>query len=224
MSGSIRVLIVDDHAMVRRGLRSFLESEEDIQVVGEASGGAEAIRKVQELSPDVVLMDLVMREMDGVTATRSICEQSPTSRVLVLTSFGEDDKVFSSIKAGAIGYLLKDAPAEELGRAIRSVAAGELHLHPDVARKVLNEFASIHKESPPDTELTPREKQVLTLLAGGQSNKEIAQTLNISIKTVKTHVSNILSKLHLVDRTHAAIYATRRGLAQQDQTTRPKSK
>lgn len=219
----ISVLIVDDHAVVRRGLRSFLESEEDIEVVGEASDGAEAVKKVQESLPDVVLMDLVMPGGDGITATRQVHEVSPSSRVLVLTSFGEDEKVFPSIKAGAMGYLLKDVPAEDLGRAIRSVARGELLLHPEIARKVLDEFAVVHSEVPPLTELTPREIEVLTLIARGRSNKEIAQHLQISIKTVKTHVSNILSKLHMMDRTQAAVYAVRQGLVPPEQASRPRA-
>jgi NarL family two-component system response regulator LiaR len=208
----ISALIVDDHAVVRRGLRAFLESEEDIEVVGEAADGTEAVQQVRELLPDVVLMDLVMPGMDGITATRQIGEVSPSTRVLVLTSFSEDEKVFSSIKAGAMGYLLKDVPAEDLGRAIRSVARGEFLLHPEIARKVLDEFSAIRPETSPLTRLTPREIEVLTLVAKGRSNKEIARDLGISVKTVKTHVSNILSKLHMMDRTQAALYAMRQGL------------
>ncbi len=221
MGEAISVLIVDDHAMVRRGLRAFLESEQDMEVIGEAADGAEAVDKVQDLLPDVVLMDLIMPDMDGITATRQIRQVSPNTRVLVLTSFGDDDKVFASIKAGAIGYLLKDVPAEDLGRAIRSVARGELHLHPEIARKVLDEFNSAHDETPPLTELTGRELEVLSLLARGYSNKEIARDLHISIKTVKTHVSNILSKLHIIDRTQAALYAVRQGLSKATETRHP---
>lgn len=208
----ISVLIVDDHAVVRRGLRAFLESEEDIEAVGEAADGAEAVQKAQELLPDVVLMDLVMPGMDGITATRQIGELTPSSRVLVLTSFSEDEKVFPSIKAGAMGYLLKDVPAEDLGRAIRSVARGEFLLHPEIAKKVLDEFSAIRPEMPFLAKLTPREIEVLILVARGGSNKEIARDLSISVKTVKTHVSNILSKLHVMDRTQAALYAMRQGL------------
>jgi NarL family two-component system response regulator LiaR len=220
----ISVLIVDDHAVVRQGLRAFLESEEDIEVVGEAADGTEAVQKVQELLPDVVLMDLVMPDMDGITATRRISETSPNSRVLVLTSFSEDEKVFPSIKAGAMGYLLKDVPAEDLGRAIRSVAGGGFLLHPDIAKKVLDEFSLIRSETPPLTRLTPREIEVLTLIARGRSNKEIARDLSISIKTVKTHVSNILSKLHMMDRTQAALYAVRQGLVPPKEATGPKTR
>ncbi len=222
----IRVLIVDDHAVVRRGLRAFLESEEDIQVVGEAADGVEAVEKAQELLPDVVLMDLVMPGIDGVTATGQVVRASPDSRVLVLTSFGEEDKVFPSIKAGATGYLLKDVPAEGLVRAIRSVANGELLLHPEIATKVLDEFSNTHAETPALAELTPRETEVLTLIVKGRSNKEIACDLCLSIKTVKTHVSNILSKLHTIDRTQAALYAVRQGLVpprQSSESPQPRS-
>lgn len=208
----ITVLIVDDHAVVRRGLRSFLESEGDIEVVGEAANGAEAIEKVQELLPEVVLMDLVMPGMDGVDTIRRVSQISPASRVLVLTSFSEDDMVFPSIRAGAMGYLLKDVPAEDLGRAIRSVARGEFLLHPDIAGKVIDEFRAPQATVPPMTDLTPREIEVLTLIAQGYSNKEIANSLCITIRTVKAHVSNILSKLHAMDRTQAALYAVRQGL------------
>lgn len=208
----ITVLIVDDHAVVRRGLRSFLESEGDIEVVGEAANGAEAIEKVQELLPEVVLMDLVMPGMDGVDTIRRVSQISPASRVLVLTSFSEDDMVFPSIRAGAMGYLLKDVPAEDLGRAIRSVARGEFLLHPDIAGKVIDEFRTPQATVPPMTDLTPREIEVLTLIAKGYSNKEIANSLCIAIRTVKAHVSNILSKLHAMDRTQAALYAVRQGL------------
>ncbi len=208
----ISVLIVDDHAMVRRGLTSFLQSEEDIEVIGEAGNGEEAIIKTQELVPDVILMDLVMPGMDGISATRRIKQVSPGSRVLVLTSFGEEEKVFASIKAGAMGYLLKDVPAEDLGRAIRSVAKGEFLLHPKIALKVLEEFAPEPASPPIMSDLTPREIEVLRLVAKGKKNKEIALELNISIKTVKTHVSNILSKLHILDRTQAAMFALQQGI------------
>jgi NarL family two-component system response regulator LiaR len=208
----IAVLIVDDHEVVRRGLRSFLESQGDIEVVGEAADGAEAIEKVQDLLPDVVLMDLVMPGMDGIDAIRKVCQTCPSSRVLVLTSFSEDDKVFPAIKAGANGYLLKDVAVEDLARAIRSVAGGEFLLHPEVAGKVLDEFRETPKEMTPLSDLTPREIEVLTLIAKGYSNKEIAAALCIATRTVKAHVSNILSKLHAMDRTQAALYAVRQGL------------
>jgi NarL family two-component system response regulator LiaR len=208
---AITVLIVDDHAVVRRGLRSFLKSEGDIEVVGEATNGTEAIEKVQQLLPEVVLMDLVMPGMDGIATTRTISRVSPTSHVLVLTSFGEEDKVFAAIKAGARGYMLKDVPAEDLARAIRCVAQGEFLLHPEIAEKVLDELCKPAAE-PLRGELTPREVEVLTLVAQGLTNREIAQRLTISVRTVKAHVSNILSKLHAADRTQAAVYAMRQGL------------
>jgi NarL family two-component system response regulator LiaR len=208
----ISVLIVDDHPVVRQGLRAFLDSEEDIEVVGEAGDGAEAVRKAGELRPDVVLMDLVLPGMDGVASTLEIRKTSPSSRVLVLTSFGDNEKVFPAIKAGAMGYLLKDSSAEDLGRAIRSVAHGEFLLHPDIAKAVIDEFSVIGPEPASLRDLTPREIEVLTLIARGCSNKEIASHLCISIKTVKTHVSNILSKLRVTDRTEAAVYAVRQGL------------
>lgn len=212
----IRVLVVDDHAVVRQGLRTFLESEEDIEVVGEAGNGEEAVRKAQDLAPDVVLMDLVMPGMGGSVATQKIIEVSPHSSVLALTSFSEDDKVFPAIKAGAKGYLLKDAPAEALGRAIRSLARGEFLLDGEIANKVLEEFHSVSQPiHPPVEDLTPREVEVLALIARGHANKEIAQSLGISIKTVKTHVGNILGKLHVMDRTQAAIHAVRQGLVPQ---------
>ena len=208
----ITVLIVDDHAVVRRGLRSFLESEGDIAVVGEAADGAEAIAKVRELRPQVVLMDLVMPGVDGITAIRQVGQASPGSRVLVLTSFGDEDKLFPSLQAGAMGYLLKDVPAEDLGRAIRSVARGEFLLHPDVAGAVLEDLRAGRTAPPSETGLTPRETEVLLLLAKGHSNKEIATGLGITVRTAKAHVSNILGKLQALDRTQAALYAVRQGL------------
>jgi NarL family two-component system response regulator LiaR len=217
----ISVLIVDDHSVVRCGLKMFLDSEDDIDVIGEASDGQQAIDLAAELLPDVILMDLVMPGMDGINATRRICELIPSSQVLVLTSFGEDEKVFASIKAGAMGYLLKDIPAEDLGRAIRSMARGEFLLDPGIARKVLDEFSSSYKKEIPVVHLTPREIDVLTLVARGRSNREISSDLNISIKTVKTHVSNILSKLHAMDRTQAALYAVKHGLIPADGVWEP---
>jgi NarL family two-component system response regulator LiaR len=210
----IRVLIVDDHGVVRQGLRTYLELLDDIEVIGEAENGTEAVAQVRQHQPDVVLMDLVMPEMDGIEATRQVSAISPSTRVIVLTSFADDEKVFPAIKAGATGYLLKDVSPGDLANAIRAVHAGETHLHPDITRKLVDQFASPRTvpTSAPD-ELTPRELEVLRLIAQGMSNREIAQALTISEKTVKTHVSNILSKLHLVDRTQAAIYAHRHGVA-----------
>jgi len=208
----ITVLIVDDHAVVRRGLRSFLQSEGDIEVVGEAADGAEAIARAQALRPQVVLMDLVMPGMDGIAAIRQVIQASPGSRVLVLTSFSDDDKVLPSIKAGATGYLLKDVPAEDLGRAIRSVARGEFLLHPGVAGTVLGDLRTDRTAPSSGAGLTPRETEVLILLAEGYSNKEIAARLGITVRTAKAHVSNILGKLHAMDRTQAALYAVHQGL------------
>lgn len=213
----ITALIVDDHQVVRQGLRVFLESEGDIAVVGEAVNGSEAVNKAQELLPDVVLMDLVMPGMDGITAIRKIRETTPSCKVIVLTSFSDAEKVFPAIKAGAAGYLLKDIPAEELVNAIRAVAYGGFLLHPGIAGKVLEEFSEPKTPAPALAVLTLRERSVLTLLARHRTNKEIAQELNISIKTVKTHVSNILSKLHIIDRAQAAVYALQQRLVLPDE-------
>ena len=208
---TISVLLVDDHRVVRQGLCDFLELQEGIEVVGEAGSGEEGVQLAQDLLPDVVLMDLVMPGIDGVEATRRIKAISPSSRVIVLTSFIDDDKVFPAIKAGAISYLLKDVQPEELARAIWAAQRGEAVLHPEVEAKLMHEFTS---PQPADTveQLTEREMDVLRQIARGKSNKEIADALIISEKTVKTHVSNILSKLHLADRTQAAIYALRQRL------------
>ena len=211
----ITVLIVDDHAIVRQGLRTFLELQDDIQVVGEASTGAEAVGQTRRLLPDVVLMDLVMPEMDGIAATRHICALSPGTKVIALTSFGEDEKVFAAIKAGASGYLLKDISPSDLVRAVQAAHRGEVQLHPEIAKKLMDEFAKRTKKTIPD-ELTERELEVLRLVARGLNNRKIADELMISEKTVKVHVSNILSKLHLANRTQAAIYAIRKGLAPEE--------
>ena len=224
----IKVLIVDDHAVVRQGLRTFLELHDDvpsddpsalpIEVVGEAANGVEAVDLARRLQPDVVLLDLVMPEMDGVQATSEIVRSSPRSRVIILTSFGDDDKVFPAIRAGAQGYLLKDIAPADLVRAVRAAYLGEVQLHPKVAKTLMSAVAAT--AGPPGEhtpvsheELTPRELEVLRLIAAGLGNHDIAQKLVISEKTVKTHVSSILGKLHLEDRTQAAIYALRHGLA-----------
>jgi NarL family two-component system response regulator LiaR len=225
---TIKVLIVDDHAVVRQGLRTFLELQDDvssddpsvlpIQVVGEAANGAEAVKLARNLRPDVVLLDLVMPEMDGIEATPKIIEDSPHSRVIILTSFGEEDRVFPAIRAGAQGYLLKDIAPDDLVQAVRAAHLGQVQLHPDIARTLMlavaakEELPSSQPAEPFD-ELTERELAVLSLIAGGFNNREIAEKLVISTKTVKTHVSSILGKLHLEDRTQAAIYALRHGLA-----------
>jgi NarL family two-component system response regulator LiaR len=208
----ISVLIVDDHAVVRQGLRAFLDLQEEIEVVGEATNGLEAVEQAGQLLPDVVLMDLVMPQMDGIEATRRIRALSPSTRVIVLTSYSEDDKVFSSIKAGALGYLLKGVSLADLLKAIQSAYRGEAQLHPDIAKKLMDEFSGRVRQPIPEA-LTDRELEVLRLIARGQNNRQISGELVISEKTVKTHVSNILGKLHLADRTQAAIYALRKGLA-----------
>jgi NarL family two-component system response regulator LiaR len=208
----ISVLIVDDHGVVRQGLRTYLALVDDLEVVGEAANGLEAVAQVRLHQPDVVLMDLVMPEMDGIEATRQVGANSPSTRIIVLTSFADDEQVFPAIKAGAQGYLLKDVSPGDLANAIRAVHAGETHLHPDITKRLVDQWASPRTDPGPD-ELTPREIEVLQLIAQGMSNREMAQALTISEKTVKTHVSNILSKLHLADRTQAAIYAHRHGFA-----------
>lgn len=208
----IGVLICDDHPVVRQGLRTFLELAEDLEVVGEAADGEEAIDKAIELLPDVVLMDLVMPKVDGIEATRRIREASPTTRIVVLTSFATDEKVFPAIKAGATGYLLKDTEPVQVAEAIRAVRRGESLLHPTVAAKLVHDYVSEERKAPGGT-LTERELDVLRLVAEGKTNREIAKELVVSEKTVKTHVSNILAKLHLGDRTQAALYAVRRGIA-----------
>ncbi len=210
---SIRVLIADDHAIVRKGVRALLATEPDIDVVGEAGDGAEVVALAESLKPDVILMDLVMPKLDGIEATRRIAGRQPGVRILVVTSFAADDKVFPAIKAGALGYLLKDSSPDDLVRAIRQVYRGEPSLEPAIARKVLYELAH-PPESPPTPEpLTEREMEVLRLVAQGLSNREIAAKLSVTEMTARTHVSNILSKLHLASRTQAALYALREGLA-----------
>lgn len=211
----IRVLVVDDHPVVRQGLRAFLRLQETIKLVGEATDGTEAMAKVRALSPDVVLMDLVMPRLDGVAAIRGIKEISPKTQVLVLTSFADDEMVFSSIEAGALGYLMKDASPQDVIQAIQAVSEGKPVLHPEIAKKLMHEVSSA-REEPPVGRLTPRQREVLALIVKGYSNQEIARELTISQKTVKTHVSNILGKLRLADRTQAAVYALSEGLVKLD--------
>ena len=213
---TITVLLIDDHRVVRQGLRDFLELQDDIEVIGEAASGEAGVKLAQELLPDVVLMDMVLPGIDGVEATRRVKGVSPSTRIIVLTSFADDDKVFPAIKAGAISYLLKDVQPEELARAIRAAQRGEAVLHSEVAAKLMQEFSAPRTADDPVEQLTEREMDVLRLIAKGKSNKEIADSLVISEKTVKTHVSNILSKLHLADRTQAAIYALRQRLVPMD--------
>lgn len=209
----IRVLLTDDHAIVRKGVRALLATEREIQVVGEACSGAEAVMQAEALRPDVILMDLVMPDLDGIEATRQITAKLPGIRILVLTSFAADEKVFPAIKAGALGYLLKDSGPEELVEAICKVHHGEPWLEPSIARKVLMELSHPPKQQPLTADpLTERELDILRLLAQGCSNKEIALKLSVSELTVRTHVSNILGKLHLASRTQAALYALQKGI------------
>jgi NarL family two-component system response regulator LiaR len=208
----IRVLIADDHAVVRQGLRTFLELQEDIEVVGDVADGSAAVEAALARSPDVVLMDLLMPEIGGVEAIRLIREQRPQARVLVLTSFQEDEQIFPAVRAGAAGYLLKDVEPHELVRAIRAAHEGEALLHPAVAARLMEEFASEHGPSVAESSLTDREREVLELIGRGLPNKLIARELGIAEKTVKTHVSAVLAKLGVTDRTQAALYAVRNGL------------
>ena len=216
MSEAIRVLVVDDHPVVRQGLRAFLDLQDGIEVVGEAADGGEAERLVLELVPDVVLLDLVMPKVDGIGAIHRMRAVSPATRILVLTSFADDDKVFAAVKAGAAGYLLKDVNHADLADGIRTVHRGESLLHPTVAAKLMREFAQPDRRDASPDRLTEREMEVLRLLAKGMSNKEIASELGVAEKTVKSHVSNLLQKLHLADRTQAALYAVRERLVDID--------
>jgi DNA-binding NarL/FixJ family response regulator len=208
----IRVLLVDDHQVVRRGLRTFLEVQDDIEVVGEAADGAEGVARAEELKPDVILMDVRMPGMDGIEALRALRERGSTARVLVITSFTEQRSVVPALRAGATGYVYKDEDPEALARAIRSVHAGHVLLQPEVAGALLAGDAGSGAQGRGGT-LTEREREVLALIADGRSNREIARALVLSEKTVKTHVSNILMKLDLADRTQAALWAVRHGMA-----------
>lgn len=210
----IRVLIADDHAVVRQGLRTFLELQEDIEVVGEAADGEQAVRAAAELEPDIVLMDLVMPKLGGVAAIEALRERVPAARVLVLTSFLDEDKVLPAVRAGAAGYLLKDVAPADLVRAIRTVDGGDSQLHPAVAARVLRELSDGDVRVARHEDLTAREREVLSLIARGRANKAIAFELGVAEKTVKTHVGNILGKLGLSDRTQAALYAVREGLVE----------
>jgi NarL family two-component system response regulator LiaR len=213
MTEKLRILIADDHPVVRKGLAALIETQADLELVGEAEDGAEAVEKALGLRPDVTLIDLVMPRLDGIQAIREIIRQLPKARILILTSFTEDEKVFPAIKAGASGYLLKDSSPQELLKAVRDVHRGQVSLHPTIALKVVRELNQGSELPPTQDPLTARELEVLTLLAKGLPNEEIAARLVISERTVGTHVSNILSKLHLANRTQAALYALREGLA-----------
>ena len=208
----IRVLVVDDHAIVRKGVRALLAEVEGIEVVGEASEGEEAIALVDELLPDVIMMDLVMPKMDGIEAISKITAKYPDARILALTSFANDDKVFPAIKSGAIGYLLKDSDPDELIPAIRQVYRGEPSMHPSIARKLLQELSQPSRNPPTPDPLTVRELEVLRLVAKGVDNQQIASHLHVAEVTVRTHVSHILNKLHLANRVQATLYALKEGL------------
>ncbi len=216
MTDVIRVLVVDDHEVVRKGVRALLKKERGIQVVGEAANGLEAVALAKSLQPDLILMDLVMPKLDGIEATRQITTAQPNAKVLVLTSFATDEHVFPAMKAGALGYLLKDSSAAELIRAIRQVYQGAPTLDAAIARRVLQELGFPHTEPPASSGLTEREEEVLRLLALGKSNRDIARQLAVAEITVCKHVSNILSKLHLASRTQAALYALKEGFASLD--------
>lgn len=221
MTETIKVLITDDHPVVRKGLSAFLAAKAaGIEVVGEAVNGKEALERTKELNPDVILMDLLMPVMDGIEAIKQIKAEVPEARILVMTSFATDEMVFPAIKAGALGYLLKDSDPDELVNAIRRIHRGEPSLHPKIAQKVLMEISSPAAKTPSEDPLTERELEVLQSVARGLSNQEIGVALSISETTVRTHVSRILSKLHLASRTQAALYALKEGLADLDDELR----
>jgi len=215
---AISILIVDDHTLFRTGVRKMLEAEADMQVVGEAATGLEALEQARQLMPDVILMDIKMPGMDGIEATRQFTREMPHVGIIFCTMFEDDELVFAGLKAGGQGYILKDADPDTMLRAIRAVAHGECLLSPSVATKVMRQFAALPGDEPGTTalcdDLTEREIEVLTLVGQGLSNKEIAGQLVISEKTVKNHISNIFSKLHICDRTQAALYAIRKGLVE----------
>lgn len=213
----ISVLLVDDHNMVRMGLRTYFSTLLDIEVIGEAGTGSEAVRMVSELAPDVVLMDLLMPNMDGVEATRQIKKVSPSTQVIVLTSYHEDEHIFPAIRAGALSYVLKDIDPDDLADTVRRARAGEAVLNPRVAARMVQEIHGARSQGVnPFQELTDREMEVLRHVAAGKNNREIAEVLVISEKTVKTHITNILSKLHLVDRTQAAVFAWQEGIVRRN--------
>jgi two-component system, NarL family, response regulator LiaR len=211
VASMIRVLIVDDHAVVREGLRAFLDLQDGIEVAGEAGDGLEALESASRLRPDVILMDLVMPELDGVAAMRRLREEVPSARVIVLTSFLDDDKLLPALRSGAAGYLLKNAEPKELARAVRAAHAGEALIDPVVAARLVETLAADGEENPIDR-LTPREREVLVLIGRGFPNKVIARELEVSEKTVKTHIGHVLAKLGVTDRTQAAVIAVRAGL------------
>jgi NarL family two-component system response regulator LiaR len=212
MAETIRVLIVDDHELVRQGFRALLAVKPGFEVAGEAADGLQAVEMAQTTRPDVILLDLVMPRMGGIEATRAIKSEDPDARILIITSFAEDEQVYQAIKAGALGYLLKDSSPEELMRAIDDVYQGRLSLHPNIAGALIQELNRPSDRPPTTDPLTAREEEILILVAKGWSNQEIAAKLVVSERTVGAHVSNILGKLHLANRTQAALYALRTGL------------
>ncbi len=211
MMAEIKMMIVDDHDMVRKGLKAYLLTEPDFQIVGEASNGKEAVTLVNEMNPDVILMDLIMPEMTGIEATKEIMTVRPNTKIIIITSFYDDEQVFPAIEAGAFSYLLKTASADEIISTIRKAVQDESVIEQKVAQKMMNQLRSNQKKSLHD-DLTKREKEVLLLIGEGKTNNQIAEELYIGLKTVKTHVSNILGKLGVNDRTQAAVYAIRNGM------------
>jgi NarL family two-component system response regulator LiaR len=218
LAESIRVLIVDDHDIVREGQRALINTEPGMEVIGEARNGIEAVELAEKLQPDVILLDLHMPKKDGIAASEEIKKGNPEARILVLTSFAEDDRVFAAIKAGAMGYLLKDSSPHKILKSIREVFQGTTSIEPRIAKKLMREIHRSSDSPPTEEPLTIREMEVIRLIAEGLSNQEIAERLVISERTVRTHVTNILGKLHLANRTQAALYALREGLTdlQQD--------
>lgn len=218
MKHKIRVYLADDHELVRRGLVALLDTDETITVVGAGVDGVEAVQHVEELQPDVILLDLQMPRKSGLEAIEEIRGKNPDARILVLTSFGDDDKVFAAVQAGALGYLLKDSSPEELVQAINDVCAGTPFLDPEIALKVIQELnRPLANRRPTEDPLTPREIEILRMVSRGLTNNDIADILVVSERTVRTHISNILGKLHLANRTQAALYALRKGIADLDQ-------
>jgi two-component system, NarL family, response regulator LiaR len=214
----IRLLIVDDHAIVREGMNFLASTKADIEIVGEAADGVQAVEMAGKLKPDVILLDLMMPRMDGIAVAEAICTENPDARILIMTSFSEEEKVFAAIKAGALGYLLKDSSPQVLLQAIRDVHNGESWLHPSIARKLIREINKPQELPPTADPLTEREVEVLKLIAQGLSNQEIGDRLFIAERTAGVHVGRILAKLHLANRTQAALYALREGLASLDDT------